>query len=69
MMVLKSCKAQACRDPWRVIHPQGNVRNLNDAMARKYDTFYEAQPPVSFSMCKPGYLVAVEGEQSVIPFS
>ncbi|KAJ7268531.1 alkaline-phosphatase-like protein [Mycena rebaudengoi] len=69
MMVLKSCKAQACRDPWRVIHPQGNVHNLNDAMTRKYDAFYEAQPRVSFSMCGPGYLVAVEGEQSVIPFS
>ncbi|KAJ7257648.1 arylsulfatase [Mycena rebaudengoi] len=69
MMVLKSCKAQECRDPWWVIHPQGNVRNLDDAMAPEYDAFYAAQPRVSFSMCKPGYLVAVEGEQSVIPFA
>ncbi|KAJ7621817.1 alkaline-phosphatase-like protein [Mycena rosella] len=68
-MVLKSCKADACRSPWSVLHPQGDVQNLEDAMARKYDAFYASQPKASFSECQPGYILEAEGPQSVIPYS
>ncbi|KAJ7466911.1 putative arylsulfatase [Mycena latifolia] len=68
-MVLKSCKADSCRSPWNVLHPQGNVQNLADAMASTYDDFYASQPKISFSECQPGYLIQVEGPQDVIPYS
>ncbi|KAJ6616668.1 hypothetical protein B0H10DRAFT_2219327 [Mycena sp. CBHHK59/15] len=50
-MVLKSCKADAYRSPWNVLHPRGNVQNLEDAMASEYDSFYASQPKVSLSEC------------------
>ncbi|KAJ7466935.1 arylsulfatase [Mycena latifolia] len=68
-MVLKSCKSDSCRNPWNVLHPQGDVQNLGDAMAHKFDAFYASQPKVSFSECQPGYLIQDEGPQDVIPFS
>ncbi|KAJ6542905.1 alkaline-phosphatase-like protein [Mycena capillaripes] len=68
-MVLKSCKADSCRNPWAVLHPQGDVHNLGDAMATQYDAFYATQPKVSFSECQPGYIIAAEGPQEIIPYS
>ncbi|KAJ7619869.1 alkaline-phosphatase-like protein [Mycena rosella] len=68
-MVLKSCKADACRKPWNVLHPQGNVQNLEDAMACTYYAFYASQPKVSFSECQPGYILGSEGPQGAIPYS
>ena len=68
LMVLKSCKGQTCVKPWETLHPEGNVRNLEDAMDPKYDDFYIGQPRVSFSECAPGYLINVEGPQDVLPF-
>jgi arylsulfatase len=67
-MVLKSCKADSCRNPWSVLHPQKDVQNLEDAMATKYDEFYASQPKVSFSECQPAYFIEVEGPQDVIPY-
>ncbi|KAJ7140941.1 alkaline-phosphatase-like protein [Mycena epipterygia] len=69
MMVLKSCKTNACRKPWNVLHPQGNVQNLADALDSQYDDFYASQPKVSFSECSPGYIITAEGPQDAIPFS
>jgi len=63
LLVLKSCKASACTDPWSVIHPQGNVENLEDALAPKYDSFYDKQPKVSFSKCELGQILSSEGPQ------
>lgn len=62
-MVLKSCKREQCTDPWRVLHPEGNVRTLRDALSGQFDSFYEEQPRVSFSECKLGYIREVEGPQ------
>ena len=65
MLVLKSCKAGTCTQPWLALHPDGSVTNLNDAMATKYDKFYEEeQNRVSFSWCDPGYIIAAEGPQA-----
>jgi len=66
MLVLKSCKASSCTDPWKVLHPQGDVTDLPSALSSGLDTFYEEQPKVSFSKCELGYIVESEGPQ--IPF-
>lgn len=67
MMVLKSCKAASCTDPWKVLHPQGDVTDLPSALNTGLDNFYEAQLKVSFSKCELGYIVESEGPQ--IPFA
>ncbi|TVY81869.1 Arylsulfatase [Lachnellula suecica] len=66
MMVLKSCKASSCTDPWKVLHPPGDVTDFPSALSTELDTFYEEQPKVSFSKCELGYIVESEGPQ--IPF-
>lgn len=63
LMVLKSCKAKSCTDPWSVVHPRGDVRSLRDAMNAKYDDFYGRQPKVAFSKCEEGYIIESEGPQ------
>lgn len=65
MMVLKSCDGDACREPWRQLHPGGRVQNLTAALDQSYDGFYKRQPKVSFSSCANGYLVSEEGPQKV----
>jgi N-acetylglucosamine-6-sulfatase len=65
MMVLKSCKGNACRNPWNVLHPGGRVKSLRDALAPDFDAFYDAQPKVGFDECALGYIREVEGPQSV----
>jgi len=63
LMVLKSCKREECRNPWKVIHPDGDVKGLEGALAKNFDAFYEAQPKVSFTKCELGYLRDSEGPQ------
>jgi hypothetical protein len=64
MMVLKSCKGDACVNPWNVLHPGGNIENLKDALAHQFDAFYDDQPKVSFDSCELGYIREVEGPQN-----
>ncbi|CAG9989199.1 unnamed protein product [Clonostachys byssicola] len=64
LMVLKSCKVETCRKPWKVLHPDGDVGNLDDALDSKFDTFYQAQAKVAFSRCEPGYIISSEGPQT-----
>ncbi|KAJ5604411.1 hypothetical protein N7510_009565 [Penicillium lagena] len=68
MMVLKTCVGIECTKPWLQLHPQGNVQNLQDALDEKYDAFYSAQPHVSFSACKMGYLAEYEGPTGVMQY-
>lgn len=64
LFVLKSCKAQTCVRPWQALHPAGNVWNLNDALAARYDEFYvQEQRKVSFDRCEMGYIIDAEGPQ------
>lgn len=61
-MVLKSCKEESCRDPWRVLHPDDDsVRSLGDALKTDFDTFYSDQIKVQFDWCSKGYLLSAEG--------
>jgi N-acetylglucosamine-6-sulfatase len=64
LLVLKSCRASTCHDPWLALHPWGDVTSLPEALDPKFDDFYEKQQPkVAFSECELGYLVAAEGPQ------
>lgn len=69
MMVLKSCEGDECTHPWLQLHPQGNVKTLQDALDWRYDSFYANQPKVAFSACKLGYLVEFEGPQTAMKYS
>jgi hypothetical protein len=64
MMVLKSCNGDACREPWRQLHPKGYVNSLADALDAGFDEFYANQPKVSFSECNLGYHIYAEGPQA-----
>lgn len=61
LLVLKSCKGRTCQEPWKQLHPAGNVETLADALHDRYDEFYAAQAPVSFEYCANGYIVDAEG--------
>ncbi|KAB8079676.1 alkaline-phosphatase-like protein [Aspergillus leporis] len=63
LLVLKSCQGPTCIKPWNVIHPDGSVKGLKDALDAKYDTFYQKQPKVSYDECLDGYLISNEGAQ------
>lgn len=68
MMVLKSCKEESCRNPWKKLHPDGDVGGLLDTLGTEFDAFYESQPKVSFSACELGYIVSAEGPQSAMSY-
>lgn len=68
MMVLKSCKGKACREPWNELHFDTKVKALKDALSPHYDVFYDNQPKVQFEECALGYIREVEGPQEAIEF-
>jgi N-acetylglucosamine-6-sulfatase len=62
LLTLKRCKGRACTKPWGKLHPQGDVKNLKDAMHSRFDTFYEKeQKKVTFDECVKGQILSVEG--------
>lgn len=64
LFVLKSCKGRTCIEPWRALHPAGNVKNLHDALSPRFDYFYQVQQKkVAYSRCEAGYIVDAEGPQ------
>ena len=65
LLVLKTCKAASCRDPWGVLHPDGKIKDLRGALAETFDAFYEKQPRVKFEKCLLGYLE--ENEKPLSP--
>lgn len=70
VLVLKTCKADECRNPWGVLHPDGNVKTLLDALNPAYDEFYEVeQNVVHFDECLAGYLLSNELPADVKPYS
>lgn len=65
MMVTKTCKGKDCIRPWNVIHPDGDVETIRDAMDPKFDDFYEKEmPQVSYDYCTRGYYAEIEGPQT-----
>lgn len=67
--VLKTCQGQQCRDPWQVLHPEGNVQNLLDALSTQYDEFYATQNKVHFDECLAGYFLDNEVPIGIKPYS
>ena len=63
VLALQTCQGSTCIKPWSVLHPDGSVHNLKDALSPKYDRFYEAQPKVHYDKCLDGYIVSNEGPQ------
>ncbi|KAF5700677.1 arylsulfatase [Fusarium mundagurra] len=63
MLVLKSCKGNACIEPWKILHPEGGVKSLKDALQAKFNAFYKEQVKVRFDRCEYGYLIDAEGPQ------
>lgn len=64
LFVLKSCKHETCVEPWRALHPAGNVKSLKDALNQRFDEFYvKQQKKVRFERCADGLLMDAEGPQ------
>lgn len=64
LFVLKSCRGRTCTRPWEALHPAGNVGNLVDALATRFDDFYGVQQQrVSYNRCELGYIIDAEGPQ------
>ncbi|KAF5564116.1 arylsulfatase [Fusarium phyllophilum] len=63
MLVLKSCKGNTCIEPWNILHPEGGVTSLKDALQTKFNAFYKEQVKVRFDRCEYGYLIDAEGPQ------
>ncbi|KAI1822899.1 Arylsulphatase [Xylaria intraflava] len=62
LLVLKSCRGSSCRQPWKQLHPAGDVNSLADALDSGFDHFYEAeQARIRYDFCANGYLVDAEG--------
>lgn len=40
LLVLKSCQAETCKQPWAALHQDGAVKALKDAMSSDYDDMY-----------------------------
>jgi N-acetylglucosamine-6-sulfatase len=70
LMVTKSCKGRTCVEPWSVIHPDGDVKTLDDALSPRFDAFYteELADRVKFTKCELGYILDSEGPQDAIVF-
>ena len=67
--MLKTCVGAAeCTAPWTVLHPDGRVRSLHDALAARFDAFYAAQERVVFTRCERGYIRESEGPDGVRPW-
>ena len=63
LLVVKSCKGAECVQPWKALHPSGDVDSLRDALSLRFDAFYHQQAKVSFDRCEPGYILDAEGPQ------
>ncbi|CAO3685770.1 unnamed protein product [Rhizopus stolonifer] len=63
LIVLKSCHAESCRDPWKILHPDSTVKSLEDALDSQYDTLYTQFRPMAFEECLAYYSVANETPQ------
>ncbi|KAI2602206.1 alkaline-phosphatase-like protein [Hypoxylon sp. NC1633] len=64
LFVLKSCKAETCINPWRALHPAGNVGSLRDALSTRFDSFYEDRSRnIEFDRCEMGFILDAEGPQ------
>lgn len=55
MLLLKSCIGDSCRAPWTILHPDGSVRTLAEALDPRYDLYYSSLPSVHYDACATVY--------------
>ncbi|ROV99094.1 hypothetical protein VMCG_06606 [Cytospora schulzeri] len=60
MLLLKTCIGDSCRAPWSVLHPDGSVKSLADALSPRYDVYYSSLPSVHYEACTAQYNLANE---------
>lgn len=46
-----------------MLHPDGDVHSLQDALDPRFDAFYREQVKVEFDRCENGYIIDAEGPQ------
>lgn len=51
LLASKTCEQKSCRDPWSILHPDGSVKTLRDALNPKHDEYYASLPVVEFKEC------------------
>ena len=62
LMVLKTCVGHQCTQPWGTLFPNGEVKDLSDAVDSTYDEFFETKVErVAFEKCERGYIAEFEG--------
>lgn len=54
-VVLSYCRGWQCGDPWGVLHPDGGVLSLDDAMNPYFDPYYAALPKFKYKRCATSY--------------
>lgn len=60
LLLLKTCIGDSCRAPWSVLHPDGSVKTLTEALDPRYDLYYASLPSVHFEACLTQYNLANE---------
>jgi len=60
LLVTKTCEQDSCRNPWKTLHPDGDVHNLAEALAGQYDEYYASLPHVAFNSCLPSLVPSNE---------
>lgn len=60
LLVTKTCSGKTCRQPWKALHPNGEVQTLTDALDSKFDHFYKDQPKVQWEQCDRAYFIQNE---------
>lgn len=68
IMVLRDCKGEVCRRPWKTLHPDGRVESLARALDPRFDGFYEGQPRMNFDGCQVAYFEDKETSAHVHPY-
>lgn len=60
LLVLKTCKGDSCRRPWAGLFPNGEVRDLQGALAKRFDEYFAQLPKIQYQHCALGYLARNE---------
>lgn len=68
IMVLRDCKGEVCRRPWKTLHPDGGIGSLAGALESRFDGFYERQPRMAFDGCPVAYFEDKESSAHVQPY-
>jgi N-acetylglucosamine-6-sulfatase len=53
--VLKSCKAESCRNPWKILHDREGINSLPKALNKDLDEYYADLPKVKYDHCAGYY--------------